>query len=929
MELLSNLCSDFSDYNSPIYTLGDFNLDVLQYANSTQVTEYIDLLFSFGLIQIVANPTRVTLNSATLIDHILTNSSSSTNDITILTSKLSDHFPIILNKKNSLKKSGSEYFESRDFSQNNMDSFRNLLIRTDWTPVFISDCAQQSYTNFSNLFFNLYDTQFPMQRHKLNKNYHKLEKWMSSGILTSRREKIRLCNVSLNHPTVLNLEIYKCFRNVYNKVIRAAKKQYFDSELKKNQSNLKKSWQLLKTAINKKPAKSSLISKLYVNDDVINDPKDMATHFNKFFTSMPGSIVDDLHMVNPDTCPDFARDFFSHTPEDNHVPKFSFASQPISHEEIVEATNSLQPKTSLDHNGVSLFFIKQFIPILVNPLHHIIQLSLSQGRVPVQLKIAKVIPIYKSGDSCRMDNYRPISLLSNFSKILEKIVATRLTNYLELNNLLSNSQFGFRKNHSTLHPLVHFMNFLTTASNNRDHALAIFCDLRKAFDTVDHSILLKKLRKIGVHGTELDWFKHYLTDRQQFVTINGASSNLLSILLGVPQGSILGPLLFLIYINDLPMCSKLISFLFADDTTLLASNANINQLFSFVNEEFKKIVYYFRAHKLVLHPEKTVFMLFSNINAADIGENIYIDNNNFDNTYNLALKSPILCVNTLPSPKVKFLGVLLDPNLNFKSHIKSVSAKISNSLYHLRAAKNILSQKSLTTLYYSLIHSHLIYAIHVWSGTSKSIVNELFTKQKMAIRIIHNSKYNAHTESLFKASSILPFPSLADFFKIQFMHQYKFKFLPHSFSNTWLTNSQRNEDNNFPVLRNEDDYYVPLSRLRSSDYHPLIYFPKLWNDFPSIIRSTAIAIFSKRNLKHTFWKNSLITTNAIACFVPTVTWVNYFFILKKTLNSTNILSNTDCRLCARVGFSCLPPSAVVPLLLGPPLAPSFPSNTTP
>jgi hypothetical protein len=262
---------------------------------------------------------------------------------------------------------------------------------------------------------------------------------------------------------------------------------------------------------------------------------------------------------------------------------------------------------------------------------------------------------------------------------------------MESNQLFSASQFGFRKKHSTLHPLIHFMNCVTKSINNREYALAIFCDLRKAFDTVDHVILLKKLKKLGIHGTELKWFEDYLLNRQQFVSINGTSSNLLCILLGVPQGSILGPLLFLIYINDLPLCSKLWSFLFADDTTLLASNSNLSDLFAFVNQEFRKVVYYFRAHKLVLHPDKTVFMIFSNRNLSELDENVYIDNNNFDENYALNLKTPILCVNTLQSPKVKFLGIMLDPHLNFRAHIKQVSVKISNTLYHTVPAIKIAS----------------------------------------------------------------------------------------------------------------------------------------------------------------------------------------------------------------------------------------------
>ena len=202
-----------------------------------------------------------------------------------------------------------------------------------------------------------------------------------------------------------------------------------------------------------------------------------------------------------------------------------------------------------------------------------------------------------------MDNYRPISLLSCYSKIIEKIVCSRLTSFLDTNNLITNSQYGFRKKHSTLHPLIHFQNFISTALDKKQHAVAIFCDLRKAFDTVDHRILLTKLRKLGVRGAELLWFQNYLQNRKQIVCVNGSNSLLLSILIGVPQGSILGPLLFLIYINDLPLCSELLALLFANDTTLLLAGENLDELIVKVNVELQKVTDFFRSHKLALHPE--------------------------------------------------------------------------------------------------------------------------------------------------------------------------------------------------------------------------------------------------------------------------------------------------------------------------------------
>ena len=256
-----------------------------------------------------------------------------------------------------------------------------------------------------------------------------------------------------------------------------------------------------------------------------------------------------------------------------------------------------------------------------------------------------------------MDNYRPISLLSIFSKIMEKIVASRLQSYLDMNGILSKWQFGFRSGHSTIHPMVHFLNKIGDSLNNNKHTIGIFWDLKKAFDTCNHQILLLKLKKYGLADTELTWFSSYLTDRKQFVSINKSSSPLLNITLGVPQGSILGPLLFILYINDLPLSSKFLSLLFADDTTLLLTHTNINELIEMANVEFRKICKFFRVNKLVLHPDKTKFILFSRSRITQVNLNLVCNNNNYDQnlTENISVIGQVCSGDAVPA--IKFLGV--------------------------------------------------------------------------------------------------------------------------------------------------------------------------------------------------------------------------------------------------------------------------------
>ena len=859
-----DLFSSISDYiinkNLSSYIFGDFNLDCLKYGSNNSVTEYVDLLFSHGMLQVVTKPTRCTVTSATLIDHVISNVNSRKFETIILTSLLSDHFPLFhfLNFRKAIVH--PKTVTSRDNTEDSINRFNDSLSAMSWNNVIQSNDPQLSFNNFTETFSSLHDIHLPIVTKKFNRNFHKIEPWITNGLLTSRRQKINLEKIHFANPSIISLEAFKKFRNLYNKVLRAAKKLYFEKELRANQSNLKKSWDLIKTAMNRKSDKSSSIGSILLNNVTISDPQLIANHFNDFFTSIPSSIIDE---INPKDRP----------PDENYnddIPLFSLCNPPVTPNEIIEACRQLSPKKTLDITGLSSWLLQKLIVNLAAPLCHIFKHSFAAGIVPHQLKIAKIIPVFKSGRKDVMDNYRPISLLSCFSKLIEKIVCTRLTSFLDINNLISNSQFGFRKKHSTLHPLVHFLNYVAEALDKKQHCIAIFCDLRKAFDTVNHQILLDKLKKMGVRGSELSWFQDYLTNRMQLVSINGFSSLLKILSIGVPQGSILGPLLFLIYINDLPLCSQLFALLFADDTTLLLADSNLNNLIANVNREFKKISDFFRSHKLALHPDKTKFILFTNspdVRAQEV--DIVLNSNNEDDIQSEVLISHLSRVTSESVvPAVKFLGIFIDPALNFKYHINSICSKVSKSMFFLRSVKNFLPAPALKSIYFAIIHSHFVYGNQIWSCTSPSNLNVLFIKQKAAVRIINNSSYNSHTEPIFKSLSILPLSSLIEYFKIQFMYNFVNGELPGSFEFTWIRNENREGANLRPLLRNHTDIFIPPSRLTSTDKFPLFNFPRVWSSFPdSIIKNLTSKSEFNSKLK-TFYLNKLsssYTCNRLLC----------------------------------------------------------------
>ena len=436
------------------------------------------------------------------------------------------------------------------------------------------------------------------------------------------------------------------------------------------------------------------------------------------------------------------------------------------------------------------------------------------------MKIAKVIPIFKTGSSQDMTNYRPISTLTSFSKILEKIVHKRLYDFLDANQILYDNQFGFRRNHSTALAVIETIDRISESMDSHKQTLGVFLDLSKAFDSIRHDILLDKLSHYGIRGLPLEWFRSFLTNRFQFVSYAGSISDLLPILCGVPQGSILGPLLFLIYINDVSHSSKTLNFiLFADDTSAFLSSSRVLHLFQDMTLELNHLSNWFCANFLLLNIKKSNYVLFSGPRTTNTDLNI----------------QPLL-INSVELKRVsnvKFLGVILDEHLTWHDHILMIKNKVSKVVGIINSLKWKLPTGILRNLYNSFILPYLTYCTTVWAGVSSNRLKPIFLLQKRLVRIIAGVHYLAHSSPLFKSLNLL---SIYDIYRHQLatlMYRHQLGLLPSIFKNFFATNSDFHHYN----TRKKQDYRSAISRIGARSSSVRIMGPKLWNSIDPSIRS--------------------------------------------------------------------------------------------
>ena len=453
-----------------------------------------------------------------------------------------------------------------------------------------------------------------------------------------------------------------------------------------------------------------------------------ADDINDYYINVPDKILNSLKSTtNTLASTDFVT-LLNNIPNNDSV---SFSFQPVTYNEIRDIINSLKSKKSRDIYGFTTEILKTIKDLIIVPLTKIINICIDACVFPDVLKTALVIPVFKKGDTEMVENYRPISLLPVFSKIFEAALKTRIVSYFEANKLFSTSQYGFRGGLSTTDAITEFVESAIECFEDGEYLMTTFCDLSKAFDCVKHCFLIEKLKKYNFDTGSLKLIESYFENRSQVVSFNNHTSDKRHITVGVAQGSILGAVFFLIYINDFPSSVKSASVInYADDTTLLSRGPSYADAARLCAEARVSAEAWFKSNMLCLNPDKTTMSLFTLRRGFD---------------------------NFADSP-VKFLGVHLDRTLTWNRHIEMTCKRLSGSIFGLRVLSTSVSTDMLRTAYHALCQPIMTYSLLNWGGAASW--RDVFCLQRRAVRIIDKLQYRDDCRDSFSTLRILTFPCL-------------------------------------------------------------------------------------------------------------------------------------------------------------------------
>jgi hypothetical protein len=780
-----------------IIICSDFNIDVRVRDNKTSKFEC--LLRQFGLFCKNFSPTR----GRSCIDNIVTNREDWDFTINVENLCMGDHLALlmevnVLEELNSLQGK----FQKRLLSEARLVEFRTRLKAWNWKRDLDCMTVEEAMTRLLNTVKCVFDICCPAISKKVRKSKNKKTDWF-----TPHLHKIR--NLMLAYHTryaVSKSDLAKCeymkIKKMYRKELSLAKKTSWEKCISNAANKCKAAWDLVRTEAGHK----TTAPKPNVSPDF----------FNSFFSRS----IEEIKSKIPISATSFG-DIDSNKKDNMESDCGSallqvFKWKDVSANEICCIVKRLNNSKSHDVYGLNHFILRYVIDVLAEPLAVLYNRMFKEGIFPQCLKISRTIPLYKKGDRLNVSNYRPISIVPVLSKIFESLMKSQLYYYLESNKLWSEDQFGFRSGRSTEAALLEITSSIYESFEKKHFVSVTAFDLSRAFECIDHEIIYKKLLFYGLNEMSAKLIKSFLSDRRQIVDFNGQNSSPMDVECGVPQGSVLGPILFLIAVNDLPKNIPCRSVLFADDTTILMSDSNLETLGMRKEEAIRSASEWFSSNNLYLNSSKTQNIIFSLRKVSNELESI------------------------------KVLGVSLDPKLSWNIHIAELCLKLSRVLFLLRRLKELVSSRFLRSLYFSFFHVHMLYGLRLWGNASDASL--VFGVQRKAIRILKGLPFAADCKEAFIELRILTLPSL---YILSCLNSVKLN----------LNNYQLRSNKHNYQTRNRNDIDIPACRLNKKfrSFGPQSI--KLFNKLPLTIRSKPFNCF-KRVMHRTLIMKAYYSTEA-------------------------------------------------------------------